>query len=814
MSKYIKAFQVLCFLLLSPIIVCHGKDLPKTEASSICLPGTKQSSEVDSSITSKKKECIPITDHDVISSLHWIAKPPKTLKCSKLMNYHNISYCEDTLLIPSGSNNNVMADTNTNKCLIWSIIVTNKCDEIGHLEFEKLLSSKCDVMVFHFHTFYKGNICNLIPIGPQPDYPNVQVVRLDVWGGRCFACFYNSVAFSQPLSRSIDILLVQRTANDVFDGVQYTILSDLFTYKPQLTESIKQIIITASVNAITLVDNVGREAENAWNIWASREFLSKYASAYTTSENGPYNIQPRQFAHVLDKAQLDPTIGFYYHTFIKITPEEIIKNEVDHANWKQPDNTQQVLRARVPGYCRIPKADEAILDANMQKWANIEVNVRCHPTRLAVPCVDTRPYRAFVPCEQEMLDNLAEDYAVTKGWCDFTQNSAEIPMIGNVDIGAKEAFQKPMFSAESKKVRLAFLFTVYSDAFHVKRLLARLYAPDHYYLIHIDPTGSKASFEQEIREEIAAKYAKFGNMFIAKSIPIVYGASTATILLTQTMAWFRRETSGWNYFIPVTGSDYPLVPLPRLEQMLSYQSYKLNNPQPFVMGWTPGTSTHMFRLSMTHPDEFKSDLMQLSFKAVMDERGRPLGSNPMEYRASNFGPPVFCANQQNFYHLDNRRNKSSVRMDTMWLFPRDIYPGKGRAYESDNKAYALPSFDNGWRIWMKSDPATTGIYDRETIEYIVDSDEGKKYYHFFKHMLLGSEEHYYVSLLYGYNRTRSSVMKLSSQVVWNTWEVGMYEQSPGFQTHTHFLTMKEFDIIRGFALRGMIFARYEIILYL
>ena len=46
------------------------------------------------------------------------------------------------------------------------------------------------------------------------------------------------------------------------------------------------------------------------------------------------------------------------------------------------------------------------------------------------------------------------------------------------------------------------------------------------------------------------------------------------------------------------------------------------------------------------------------------------------------------------------------------------------------------------------------MYDRESVEYIVNSDEGRKYFHFFKHMLLGSEEHYYVSLLYNWPRTQ------------------------------------------------------------
>ena len=269
------------------------------------------------------------------------------------------------------------------------------------------------------------------------------------------------------------------------------------------------------------------------------------------------------------------------------------------------------------------------------------------------------------------------------------------------------------------------------------------------------------------------------------------------------MAWFLKYASGWDYMVCITGSDYPLVPLNVLEIMLMSQQ----PPMPFVMAWTPGTSTHLFRLSK-HVPAFEYDpLLYLSLKAVTDERGQILGAVPMEYRATNFGPPVLCKDRKNFYHLDNRRNKSSVRHDTQWLFPRDKIPHKGRAYPDESEIHASPSFDGVFRVWKKSDPATTGIYDRESIEYIVRSEEGKKYWHFFKHMLLGSEEHYYVSLLYNWPRTRRFVQSITAQSVWNTWELGLWESSAGFQTHTHFLTTKEWDIIKGFSKRGMVFAR-------
>ena len=67
----------------------------------------------------------------------------------------------------------------------------------------------------------------------------------------------------------------------------------------------------------------------------------------------------------------------------------------------------------------------------------------------------------------------------------------------------------------------------------------------------------------------------------------------------------------------------------------------------------------------------------------------------------NFGPPLFCSGRSSFYHLDNRQNKSGELFDTQWLFPRDNFPGRGKAYAEENPVYATPSFDGGWRIWKK-----------------------------------------------------------------------------------------------------------------
>jgi hypothetical protein len=82
------------------------------------------------------------------------------------------------------------------------------------------------------------------------------------------------------------------------------------------------------------------------------------------------------------------------------------------------------------------------------------------------------------------------------------------------------------------------------------------------------------------------------NVFVVKDVIIVYGASTVTILLTRAMAWFNAHATGWDYLMTVTGSDYPLVPLKQIERILAFQIPHM----PFVMAWTSGTQTHIFRL--------------------------------------------------------------------------------------------------------------------------------------------------------------------------------------------------------------------------
>jgi hypothetical protein len=195
-----------------------------------------------------------------------------------------------------------------------------------------------------------------------------------------------------------------------FDGSQFSMMSDLYLYRPEVMNNIDQVIITSSINAFTLVDTVGREGEHGWNIWATREMLKSYAAFHSVVEAGLDPLQPRQYAHIIERAGLSTSLSYYHHSYIKIRDSKIIQdNEKKLTTWVP--KYEYDMKAVIPSYCKAPSSD-AILE--MQKWIDRELKVRCHPFRLAVPC-EIRQYDGFIPCPQELMSHMALDYAAMKG---------------------------------------------------------------------------------------------------------------------------------------------------------------------------------------------------------------------------------------------------------------------------------------------------------------------------------------------------------------------------------------------------------------
>jgi len=892
-------------------------------------------------------------------------------------------------------------------CTVWSIVATQFCDDFGSLEFEKEMATRgCVVELFQYIMYLDGKHCNP---KAQPDIVatssfwndpmyggRLHVHRIIVWEKRCYACVYKKVLdlLSSMAARQlqqggaqkkglkpvlVDVLKIQSRFNhagtatsksdnshlsghdlyaDIYDGIQYVILSDLFLYTPSfLQDHVGQLLITFPFTASSLTDGLGREAENGYNMWAVARMLQRGAftplassvkSLYGNGGDGevrpgekPHALSPVLFLDQLSSVGIDANKHhFFSHTFMNLYEKggegesEVVGKGARPTTLARQQN--ELPEFTLPAYCVVPewgeggKSSGRTAKVELQQFIATTGRSRCHPERLWLKCDISRTYDPLLPCPVQLYDALAFDYAVSQGWCNFLSKDSGVeplrtvshvlysdlngPAIAHLNTSRIGIPARNLEHNKAPNLRLVFFFTVYADEAFVVRLLARLYSPHHFYLLHIDPKGSTPEFERNLRALIADKvYGAgahrgetstrsqrrrqgqldlIGNVALANDVPIVYGASTASILLSRAMAWCirsdkqiadaiestlrvrlgqpkrnPRDKPSWDYFVPLTGSDYPLVSLQTMIDILSasystemveddsasiaeeqktgvssWLAFASEKPkaklveagyQPFLMAWDRGSSEHIKALQVKYPEKFQQDEeVRLSLEITWTERGDKgaIGSNLMETRAFSYGPPLHCNGAHTYYRLDQR----NARNDSQWLFPRagnlrersrvvtklaknyipeTVWPlhlDPKRKSRNFNvlRATSYSNVDAQHRAWRKSDPGTSAAYDRRSVDYIIDSEEGRKYYHFFKHMLLGSEEHYYITMLYNWDRTRKFVTSLSSQAVWNTWKFGSWEAGMGgFKTHTHFLTLANMPLLKGLSKRGVFFGR-------
>ena len=175
-----------------PLLLCLLLGLALCEAQE-CGPGTKRAADGTG-------KCVSLSNADVFRSINWLATPPSQT-CKNLATYHDITICED--------------DIKVGECTVWSVITTDYCDDVGALDFEKLMSQKCDVVIYHFTHFFKGNTCT---IGSTVEgYPRITITRTDVWAKKCYHCLYSAIDAKALLAagKRVDVLKIQQKSGEV-----------------------------------------------------------------------------------------------------------------------------------------------------------------------------------------------------------------------------------------------------------------------------------------------------------------------------------------------------------------------------------------------------------------------------------------------------------------------------------------------------------------------------------------------------------------------------------------------------------------------
>ncbi|MDP9959754.1 beta-1,6-N-acetylglucosaminyltransferase [Chryseobacterium lathyri] len=120
-----------------------------------------------------------------------------------------------------------------------------------------------------------------------------------------------------------------------------------------------------------------------------------------------------------------------------------------------------------------------------------------------------------------------------------------------------------------KSINIAYLILVHRLPDQFKRLFKALYDPSNFYLIHIDKKAN-----QEIGEEIGVFLQKYPNVHILKSKNVVWGGYSMVQAELDGMKYLLDMEMKWDYFINLSGQDYPLKSQEIIKEFLSKNNGK------------------------------------------------------------------------------------------------------------------------------------------------------------------------------------------------------------------------------------------------
>ncbi|PWN66109.1 beta-1,6-N-acetylglucosaminyltransferase [Chryseobacterium oncorhynchi] len=102
-------------------------------------------------------------------------------------------------------------------------------------------------------------------------------------------------------------------------------------------------------------------------------------------------------------------------------------------------------------------------------------------------------------------------------------------------------------------VKIAYFIMVHHKPEVFKAMFQKIYTRDQFYLIHID-RKSNSKFTEEIQLYIV----QFPNVYILESLNIVSGGFSMIQAELNAMEFLLNVNQGWDYFINLSGEDYPL----------------------------------------------------------------------------------------------------------------------------------------------------------------------------------------------------------------------------------------------------------------
>lgn len=118
-------------------------------------------------------------------------------------------------------------------------------------------------------------------------------------------------------------------------------------------------------------------------------------------------------------------------------------------------------------------------------------------------------------------------------------------------------------SVPGRDARIAYFILVHRLPNQFKRLFTAIYHPDNYYLIHIDKKAT-----DEVSDEINLFLQNYSNASVMTPITVTWGGYSMVQAELNGMRHLLSLNVKWDYFINLSGQDYPLKPQEYIQGIL------------------------------------------------------------------------------------------------------------------------------------------------------------------------------------------------------------------------------------------------------
>lgn len=120
-----------------------------------------------------------------------------------------------------------------------------------------------------------------------------------------------------------------------------------------------------------------------------------------------------------------------------------------------------------------------------------------------------------------------------------------------------------------KSISIAYLILVHRLPNQFKRLFSAIYDSNNFYLVHIDKKAN-----QEIGKDVKIFLEQYPNVHILHSENVIWGGYSMVQAELNGMKYLLNMDAKWDYFINLSGQDYPLKSQKIIKEFLSKNNGK------------------------------------------------------------------------------------------------------------------------------------------------------------------------------------------------------------------------------------------------